>query len=373
MKKDYSLTGLMCNRGLRHTRMLIAALLCFAGHATLSAQSVESSISSMEMVVGDQVALTITAHAKDTAKVEFPNSLLLPTDIEVVEAVQEPATDEGNGMKCHRVNYILTSFRDTLYPLPPVNVRISGKEYATQQLALKVYTVDVDTTNVEKFFGPKDVQETEFNWMKDEMGKPFVASWIVVLLVLLEIFLIIRLRSNKPIVMRIKIIKRIPPHQKAMNAINEIKADKIASADNPKEYYTRLTDALRQYIYERYGFNAMEMTSSEIIERLTNTNDSKKLNELRQLFVTADLVKFAKYSTLLGENDTNLVNAVDFINQTKQENVPTEEIVKPQLTEEQEQTRRQRKTLKAAIGIIAVVVAGMLAYICSFMYDIFLY
>lgn len=35
--------------------------------------------------------------------------------------------------------------------------------------------------------------------------------------------------------------------------------------------------------------------------------------------MTADLVKFAKYSTLINENDMNLVNAIEFINQTKQE------------------------------------------------------
>ena len=35
------------------------------------------------------------------------------------------------------------------------------------------------------------------------------------------------------------------------------------------------------------------------------------------LFQTADLVKFAKYNTLINENDANLVNAIEFINQTK--------------------------------------------------------
>jgi hypothetical protein len=354
-------------------RMLLTILSAAICHLAMMAQSVESSISSMEMKVGEQVALTITAHAKDTARVDFPASLLLPTDIEVLEAIQEPEVDEGGGMKRHSVSYVLTSFRDTLYPLPPVKVLISGKEYATKQLALKVYSVDVDTTNVEQYYGPKAVQDMDFNWTKDEMRKPFIVSWIVVLLVLAEILLTIRLLSNKPIRMRIKIIKHIPPHQKAMKAINEIKADNVASADNPKEYYTRLTDTLRQYIYERYGFNAMEMTSSEIIEKLTSTDDPKKLEELRQLFITADLVKFAKYSTLLGENDTNLVNAVEFINQTKQENVPTEEIVKPQLTYEQKQTRQQRKVLKIAIGIIGVVLAALLAYVAWFMYDIFWY
>ena len=104
----------------------------------------------------------------------------------------------------------------------------------------------------------------------------------------------------------------------------------MVSAEDSKAYYTRLTDTLRKYIEERYGFNAMEMTSSEIIEKLTATQDEKALSELRHLFLTADLVKFAKYSTLINENDMNLVNAIAFIDQTKLENVPVEETIKPQ-------------------------------------------
>lgn len=46
-------------------------------------------------------------------------------------------------------------------------------------------------------------------------------------------------------------------------------------SEDQKAYYTLLTDVLRKYIKERFGFNAMEMTSSEIITRLQNENDKK--------------------------------------------------------------------------------------------------
>ena len=58
-----------------------------------------------------------------------------------------------------------------------------------------------------------------------------------------------------------------------------IKIDKAAV-----EYYTRLTAILRTYIEKRYGFNAMEMTSTEIIDRLLKEQTSESLDELRMLF-----------------------------------------------------------------------------------------
>ena len=107
----------------------------------------------------------------------------------------------------------------------------------------------------------------------------------------------------------------------------------------------------------------MEMTSSEIIEKLMATQDQKALDELRELFTTADLVKFAKYSTLINENDKNLVSAIDFINQTKLENVPTEETVKPQLSEADQRSIKTRRVLKVVITALLIASALLLVYV----------
>jgi hypothetical protein len=155
-----------------------------------------------------------------------------------------------------------------------------------------------------------------------------------------------------------------------MKEIEQIKADKMVAAENSKEYYTKLTDTLRKYIEERYGFSAMEMTSSEIIEKLMATQDQKALDELRELFTTADLVKFAKYSTLINENDKNLVSAIDFINQTKLENVPTEETVKPQLSEADQRSMKTRRVLKVVITALLIASALLLAYVVYATYQL---
>ena len=141
------------------------------------------------------------------------------------------------------------------------------------------------------------------------------------------------------------------------------------SSENQKEYYTQLTDALRQYIKERFGFNAMEMTSTEILDRLRENGDQSMLDELKELFYTADLVKFAKYSTLLNENDMNLVNAINFIDQTKIENLPTEEKIVPKLSENDIKTRQNRIVIKTLIAIASVLVVAM---ICFVVYRVYL-
>jgi hypothetical protein len=79
-------------------------------------------------------------------------------------------------------------------------------------------------------------------------------------------------------------------------------------------------------------------------------------------------VKFAKYSTLSNENDRNLVNAIDFINQTKQEDVPVEETVKPQLTEEDQRSQKARRVLRTVITLLATVSGLLFVYVVYTLY-----
>ena len=333
--------------------------------------SVEAKIDSLEMVIGQQTDVTVTVTAKEGDQVEFPNFKPLQQIIPGVEIVESgPMTTSGksDGSCLFQRNYTLTSFDGKLYYLPPFAVKVNGKEYKSKSLALKVLEIEVDTTNVDKFFGPKDVQDNPFSWQ--EWSVIFWLSLIMLAMISITYYLYLRLRDNKPIVAKIRIIKRLLPHQKAMKEIEAIKADKMVMSENQKEYYTKLTDTLRKYIEERYGFRAMEMTSSEIIDRLTETQDSQALDELRLLFNTADLVKFAKYSTLINENDMNLVNAIEFINKTKVENQVEEIVEKPQITQEEVRSVKTRRTLKIIIVTLAVASAAILIFEIYSLYNL---
>ena len=350
-------------------RLSLFIILAISVLAMSAQVSVEAEIDSIQIFVGQQAHVTLSATAKENAKVEFPQfkpTQYVTPGVEVLDCKELDKKEQDNGFVTRRVVYTMTSFDDTLYYLPPMEVKIDGKPYQSKSLALKVLTIEVDTLHAEQFFGPKDVQNNPFQW--SDWSLPFWLSVLMLVLLAVGYYLYLRLRDNKPIISHIRIVKRLLPHQKAMKEIEQIKADKMVTSENSKEYYTKLTDTLRKYIEERYGFSAMEMTSSEIIERLTSAQDQKALDELRQLFTTADLVKFAKYSTLINENDANLVNAIEFINQTKLENVPVEETVKPQLSEEDQRSQKTRRMLKTVISVIGVISLAIFGYVVYTLY-----
>ncbi len=343
-------------------QFILYLLLCLP--VPLFAQvDVEARIDSLEMLIGEQVHVTVTATVPQQSKVTMPTfkprQNIVP-GVEVLATGEEQTEEAADGRQRVSRVYTLTSFDGKLYYLPPFRVKVNGKTYSTKNLALKVLEMEVDTTKLDKFFGPKDVQDNPFSW--SEWALPFWLSVFSLLLMALAGYLALRLRDNRPIIKTLRIVKRLLPHQKAMERIAQIKADRMVASDNPKEYYTKLTDTLRKYIEERYHFSAMEMTSGEIIERLTAAGDQTMIDELRQLFTTADLVKFAKYSTLINENDANLVNAIAFIDQTKQETVAPEEVKKPELTEADQRSQKMRRLLRTVIGVLTVACVAMLAY-----------
>ncbi len=331
----------------------------------VSAQvSVESKIDSIQILIGEQTDLTLTVTAKKGAKVKMPvfqQSQQITEGVEVLEDSNADTLQQDNGLVKISKRYTLTSFDENLYYLPPMTVQVDGKKYQSKSLALKVLTVPVDTLHPEKFYPPKDVQDNPFSWSEWEL-----AFWLSVLFVLLNVliyYLWSRLKQNKPIIAHVRIIKKILPHQKALKEIEHLKEEKMSMSEDQKTYYTLLTDVLRNYIRERFGFNAMEMTSSEIIARLREDGDQKMIDELKELFVTADLVKFAKYSTLINENDANLVSAIQFINTTKQENQPTVERVEPTLTDDDKRNMRSRTILKWTVIAFSIISFALLVFI----------
>lgn len=354
-------------KNIRNALMLLFLL----STATVRAQVVvEQTVDSVGILIGEQAHLRLGVTMPKGASLQWPELKATQYVVPGVEVVSiadgDTAKADNNQVKVERT-YTITSFDENLYAIPALTVKVDGKPYKGGTAALKVITMDVDTLHPNQFFPPKDVQANPFLW--SEWSPWFWLSLLVLLLALLAYYLIVRLRENKPIITRIRIVKHIPPHQRALNAIDKIKAEHLQTSEDQKTYYTRLTDTLRQYIRERFGFNALEMTSSEIIERLQTMGDRRMLDELTELFNTADLVKFAKYSTLVNENDLNLVNAVNFIESTKVEGQPMEEKIVPKLSDDDKRKQQSRKTIKGMLWALGVLILGLLAYI---VYNVYL-
>ena len=271
-----------------------------------------------------------------------------------METTRDTVLNDGRTITC---SYTLTSFDKANYTLPALPIVVNGKTYQTRPMKLQVETVAVDTTNAEAIEPAYDVEDNPFLWT--EWVLPVSFFLLSGFLCFLIFMMLKRLKSKKPIRFQRRFIKKLQPHEKALQAIDALTASSHTTAEEQKAYYTELTDVLRQYLDERFGINAMEMTSSEIIGHLQQ-EDPGKIDELKEVFQTADLVKFAKYFTYDNESDFYLSSVVHFIEETKQAETETIEEVKEELSDDDKQLIRTRRILKALITLAVVVIVALL-------------
>lgn len=350
---------------------LLLLLFIISGKVTAQSVTVDASIDSLQILIGQQAKVRLQVSMDARQKAVFPAYTdTLVNGVEIVD-VAKPDTQFLNDRQRLLIiqEYTVTSFDSALYYLPPMQVTVDNKAYQSKALALKVYSVEVpiDANNPEFFFGPKTVMKAPFAW-EDWYGL-IGCSFLALPLLGLLVYLIIRIRDNKPIIRKVKVEPKLPPHQLAMQQIERIKSEKVWQKGDPKEYYTELTEAIRTYIRGRFGFNALEMTSSEIIDQLLETNDKEAISDLKMLFQTADLVKFAKHAPQMNENDANLLNAIEFINETKS----PEEDQAPQPTEItiiEKRSLRTKIILICSIVLLSSALLGVFIYIGTQLYNL---
>ncbi len=355
-----------------YNRFIYILLFALLPASAVAQVTVDIRIDSLQMFIGQQTGLTLDVTCNSNQHPVLPalseRSQLVP-GVEVVK-VYDPDTQMLNDNKRMLLTqrYIITSFDSALYYLPPLEVIVDTTHYKSKSLALQVYTVPVDTIHLEEYFGTKGIEDAPFSW--DDWKSIVYGSLLIIVLLIITFAMLVWLKQGNPIIRIIRHKVKLPPHQVAMSEIERIKEEKTWASDDSKEYYTQLTDTLRTYIQDRYGFRAMDMTSGEIIERLTAENNEEALDELRKLFQTADLVKFAKFTTLINENDANLVTAIDYINQTKLEVDPNAKAEEPEYTPEEMRSLGMKWTLRILIGISTISVVGIVVLIVMRLIDL---
>ena len=202
---------------------------------------------------------------------------------------------------------------------------------ASNQVALKVSTVPVNVDKPEEFFDIKNIWNPPF--VLSDYYPIIFGILLALALAALAWYIFKRMREKRSLIPFKKPEPQLPPHEQAIKELDEIKAMKIWQQGRNKEYYTMITDTLRRYIVGRFGINAMEMTSAEILEMIhKNTEAQSVYDSLAQILSLSDFVKFAKMVPLPDENDLSLMNAYLFVNQTKIEEHTTDQEEHPDAT-----------------------------------------
>ncbi len=349
--------------------LLYILMLAFCTNVDAQNVTINAEIDSFQRLIGEQANIRLEVTADSESKIVLPSF-----EDDIVEGVEiiyksEPDTQYLNNRKRMEITqvYTVTSFDSSLYVIPPFEVVVDDAPYYSKELALAVYTMPIDTTNLDAFFGPKDIWHTSLMW--DDYKTTLLYFLLFLLFGAAFAWVLVRYLNNKPIIRIVKIKPQEPPHTVAFKEFERIKGDgKWRDTGMTKEYYTEITDALREYMNRRFDFNATEMTTSEIIDNLLRVCDKESIKELHELLVMADLVKFAKYEPAMNENDRNIVNAIEFVNNTKIE-VDPESLRPVEKKIVNRRSKRAKMLLLLSVALLAVVALVLLVmFVCEVYY-----
>ncbi len=308
---------------LRH--IVVTATLLMAAMATAWGGNVtfKAKLDSATLLMGKTTALHLEITQDKDARGFFPGEQL-DTLNAMVEIAERPAANtidlDNNRIQINR-DLIIQSFDSGMWIIKPIPYVVNGDTAYCNQLTLKVLPVDV--SQMKDINDIKPVEEVPFNvfdWLPD-----YWWAWLLALALIAGGIWAYRKYYKKGINPLKTIKKRLPPYEEAMINLRNLKAAQLWQQGQEKEYFTGLTDILRVYIDRRFHINAVEMTSSQIIETLKKNEETKAVNEqLEMILEIADIVKFANARPLADDNEVAYQRAVNFVEVTR----PVEQLEK---------------------------------------------
>lgn len=303
--------------------LLLLAALCVGVGVTSADEPVraEARFEPAEVVVGDHLDLVLDVDVADGYEVAFPEItpefangyLELLKDNEVEEVAAE------SGRVGLRKRYRLIAFEEGEFSIDSVGVLyaregVVDSAFVAEPLRLLVQTIPADTTleSIHDVKAPMDAPV-----MLEEFGGYVLYSLfgLAVLASLIYMFTRLRRKTRKE---NIELPKE-PAHVIAIRALEELHNRKLWQNHKYKEYYTHLSDILREYLSDRFGLSAMEMTSDEIIEALKGlTLSDKQRGGVTELLRESDLVKFAKYIPVEDSPEASYYKVYYFVEESKE-------------------------------------------------------
>lgn len=328
--------------------IFILLILAVVSHAQVQ---VTASVDSTKILIGGRSHYFITVYAPKGTKISFPefnNKKEIVSDVEVLSAKSDTA-DANSKVRIRRI-YTITAWDAKRYTIPAQKVIVGGTTKMTGNVTLDVQAVPIDTVKSTPM-PPDDIQQVPFSWGE---WVPVILVIVLTLILICFVFYLYRILCHKQNGRALKKIRALSYYEQAKHDLSEIAANKMLYTEQ-KAYYTDVTNVLRKYISQRYNINALEMTSHEILESMKDVCD---VSELKVVFNTADLVKFAKYSTDANDMTYYLDSIVHFIDSTKVEE--TKEVVEE--PKENISDTLSRKIIKLAIGLLLVTSVALLIY-----------
>ena len=222
------------------------------------------------------------------------------------------------------MSVVLAPFEEGTYAFPDIYVARHTAEGVdtlcfTAPDPLEVRTMPVDTATF------------VINDIKGQIGYPLTLQevlpyvlwtvgglWLITAIVIIIVYFSTRKKKEEQ--------RKDPPHIVALRELDRYRSDKFWAPEKQKTFYSGITGAVKDYIDARFGIDAPEMTTAELFDALKDRSEITPdlYEKMKDLFESADYVKFAKFVADDTKNAEALPLCVRFVTSTYQAEIEEE-------------------------------------------------
>ena len=294
----------------------IVLLFALVGLSFAQEINVKASLEPTEILIGEQAKFKLELIQDADQKVSWPQfSDTLATNVQIVEKLGADTTKLADDRISIVSEYLVSSYDSGYYYIPELTFETTTGKFVSNPVGLSVNTVEVNE-QTDDINAEKAIMSAPFSWVEFARWSGIGIS--IILLVVIIVLLLMRFVFNK----KVKILPQepeviIPAHVVALQKLEQIKVEKLWQSGQIKQFYTQLTDVIREYLEGAYHINALELTTDEIVALVKKNKDLDEIrNVLKEMLELSDLVKFAKFSPLENENEASVINAFMIVEKT---------------------------------------------------------
>lgn len=216
-----------------------------------------------------------------------------------------------------KASVIISPFEEGTYQLPDLfavigrGINADTLKFAAKQMIVK--TIPIDTAS----FEIHDIKPQKRYPVTFREVLPYLTGALIFAAALTgAVYLVIRKKRRKSAGAG----NSEPAYIVALRALDKYRSEKNWAPEKQKAFYSGVTDTLKNYMEDRFGIDAPEMTTADLFDALKGNQDlvPELFNDTKELFETADFVKFAKFVVADSYNSKVLPLAVRFVTSTYQ-------------------------------------------------------
>jgi hypothetical protein len=262
---------------------LLAALP--AAGATARLVDVSTTVSAPDSItVGERFSVTRVFSFPDSLTMSVPREIE-PGTCRILSLVWSEDKSRGRTEKAAKLTLITLDLQQAKLPAMAVEF------YTPSRDTLVAFAKEV-VVPVRRLAAPgAQTRPLKGQWEAPRRYWPWIAAGAALLVAALVLWWWLRRRARRGVEAPSE--PALPPDYVAMTELTRIARLNLLERGEFKTYYTLVTNAVRRYIEARFGVQAMDRTTGELLAELEN--GGRRVDNLHDLLTEADLAKFAKY------------------------------------------------------------------------------